>query len=779
MNKPQLSLALSLSVVLLQANVLSALALEPQGAIWQRMASSGSTSGSGVSKSAQRVKKAASPVKRVVQASDLDDSHAMLFLSGKSKAVGAANGASAPAAALTLHPSLPLDSLEVAAVEPASEIQEVEPTPRIASLPSSAASTAASKQVIAQLAPDQILAQADHSTLVPQPIPPVVTGTLDFEEYKTTNIIDLKVSQSRTFKLKNKIVRTSISDPGIAEPVVVAENQLVLLGKAPGTATLVLWDDAGNSIAVDLRVSKDYAQLQSTLREIDPRIIVKAFSVGGSDRVLLTGDVDHPESIIKAFAASNVFMDDRGMNIQVANSRILAARIGETGGASAGGGQSGQLAQIGSVDRYTYFSNLAGNIGKAQVMASDGGRVTSLVKVRKCPLIVLHVTFMEMNTTSARQLATQLGFGMSNRQFSFGIGGNIRSGASATAANLTSVPGITQYNSTNAAITPGNVLPLLIAPGILPNAAQPIQLGYGITPVQFASWVGQTLNQSGIGQGGVNGPSPLIGQSVLFGAPGGASFDPTSNFNMFTGTSYFGNKTGVSFNPSFQGTIGESRARILAEPTLVTISGERASFLAGGEIPIVQSLAAAGAAQQSIVFEPFGLRINMIPILMENGAINLEVSPEERILANNLAINLGGGSVPGFTTRKTQTIVEMRPGQELYISGLVSTNSGRQLTKTPIYGEVPVLGALYRSKAFAKNESELVVAVRPEIILPGTPGQLKLPEEIGRVEGPRDLNMLQVEPTVLDERHYSSGRDERHQKTSPTLPEGAPVPDNE
>ena len=115
----------------------------------------------------------------------------------------------------------------------------------------------------------------------------MVTGTVDLEEFKTTNVIDLKVAQSRTFRLKNKIVRTSISDPSIAEPVVVSENQLVLLGKTPGTATLVLWDDAGNSVAIDLRVTRDYGQLQSTLREIDPRIIVKAFSVGGSDRVIV------------------------------------------------------------------------------------------------------------------------------------------------------------------------------------------------------------------------------------------------------------------------------------------------------------------------------------------------------------------------------------------------------------------------------------------------------------------------------------------------------------
>ncbi|MFX8696466.1 pilus assembly protein N-terminal domain-containing protein, partial [Acinetobacter baumannii] len=81
------------------------------------------------------------------------------------------------------------------------------------------------------------------------------------------NTIELKVSQSRTFKLRNKIIRTSISDPAIGEPVVVAENQMVLLGKAPGGATLVIWDDAGNSVAIDVKVARDYSQLQNMLRE--------------------------------------------------------------------------------------------------------------------------------------------------------------------------------------------------------------------------------------------------------------------------------------------------------------------------------------------------------------------------------------------------------------------------------------------------------------------------------------------------------------------------------
>jgi pilus assembly protein CpaC len=242
-----------------------------------------------------------------------------------------------------------------------------------------------------------------------------------------------------------------------------------------------------------------------------------------------------------------------------------------------------------------------------------------------------------------------------------------------------------------------------------------------------------------------------------------------------------GDTTHLGFHPTINGIIAHSRARVLAEPTMVTISGERGAFLAGGEIPIIQSIATAGAAQQSVTFEPFGLRINMIPVLMENGNLNIEVSPEERIPSFQFGLNVPSSTtiIPGFTTRKAQAIVEMKPGQELFLGGLITANSGRELTKIPILGEVPVLGAMYRSKAFSKNESELVLAIRPEIILPGTPGQLKLPEEIGRVEGPRDTNMFQVEPSVVDERHYTSGRDERHQKTSPTLPEGSAIPDNE
>jgi len=778
MKKPQLSLALSVSVALAQASLLTAQAA-PSASIWQKMSQAPAKSAvhapvhaTAKAKVATRTNKVSAPATKnqhvAVTPAANADGQAMLFLMGKNKQTG---GSVAPAAALTIHPQVSQDAAaEVSTAGDTSEQNLVAVNNAAGELPQTAASAVAAKPLFTMLAPDRpAVAQGDVQVT---PIPPVVTGTVDLEEFKSTNILDLKVSQSRTFKLKNKIVRTSISDPSIAEPVVVSENQIVLLGKAPGGATLVLWDDAGNSAAIDLRVSRDYNQLQATLREVDPRIIVKAFSVGGSDRVILLGDVDNAESIIRAFGAANIYMDDRGMNIQIANSRILNARPGEVAntGTGSAGGQQGQLAQLSSVDRYVYFPNLNNNVSRAQAITSDGGRVTSLVKVRKTPLIALHVSFMELNSTAARELATQLGIGVTSNTFAFAVGGNNSSGAniygSLPFGNQTTITGINaiQTNTTGTTI--------------------PTNYGWTMDNLTFVTSNSSAPSvPSGIGQALPLVPTGLLQGANLFGIPGGSSFVAADNVNAFTALSNFsvGDRTRVSMNPTFQGVVGHSRSRLLAEPTLVSISGERSAFLAGGEIPILQSLAAAGAAQQSVVFEPFGVRLNCIPVLLESGSINLQVSPEVRLLNPALGISIPGVTssvVPGFTTRKTQTIVEMKPGQELYIAGLLSSNNGRDITKTPIYGEIPVLGALYRSKAFSKNESELVIAIRPEIILPGTPGQLKLPEEIGRVEGPRDINMFQVEPTIIDERHYSTGRAERHQKTSPTLPEGAPIPDS-
>jgi Flp pilus assembly secretin CpaC len=754
----------------------------PSPSIWQKLSGASEAQGAVASKRVVKktphvvttaaVKKTAPLAKYTAQsiAASGMNGQVVLFLGKGDKS----NAENAPAAALTIHTSLP----ESTAMETVAEAPVVKPTlvamnadDKVATdatqpsvVPASTSSLVNNTNLIAQLAPDQIVvAQNSPDATATTPIPPVVSGTVDLEEFKPSNAIDLKVSQSRTFKLRNKIIRTSISDPSIAEPVVVAENQMVLLGKAPGNATLVIWDDAGNSVAVDIRVNHDFGTLQSMLREVDPRIIVRPFSVGGSDRVILTGDVDHPESVIRAFAIANAFMDDRGMTIQVANNRILDKRPGEQGGVQQGANAAGALSTIGNVDRYTFFGNQVNNISKAQTITSDGNRVTSLVRVRKTPLIVLHCTFLEMNSAAARAIGAQLGLAFTNQNFSFAVGGNNTAGAGVSGNSP--LFGFGGNGST-------------LGPTVLPTVFNNLS---GITTTATGSTL--LINPNNLGQGVFATALPLLQQAQLFGIPGGATFSANGLQNLFTAISTTTTNQGRnrwSINPAIQATISHNRARVLAEPTLVTISGERAAFLCGGEIPILQSIATAGTAAQSVTFEPFGMRLNMIPVLQENGSINLQIAPEERLLNVSIGFNIPGSStvIPGFITRRTQTTVEMRPGQELFIAGLVSANHGREVNKTPILGELPVLGALYRSKAFNKNESELVVSVRPEIILPGTPGQLKLPEEISKVEGPRDTNFLQVEPTILDERYVRSGRAEKTLQLPGVLPPEAPIPDN-
>ncbi len=164
-------------------------------------------------------------------------------------------------------------------------------------------------------------------------------------------------------------------------------------------------------------------------------------------------------------------------------------------------------------------------------------------------------------------------------------------------------------------------------------------------------------------------------------------------------------------------------AKVLAEPTLMVTSGEPASFLAGGETPIVTSIATGAQAQQSISFEPFGIKLSVLPTLLEGNRIHLHVIPEIRNIDNTLTEFVttddaaGGIRPPAFSTRKTETQVEMEVGKSLVLSGLLSTNMNQTFSKTPGLGSIPILGELFKSKSFQKGESELFVTITPRIIM--------------------------------------------------------------
>ncbi len=168
-------------------------------------------------------------------------------------------------------------------------------------------------------------------------------------------------------------------------------------------------------------------------------------------------------------------------------------------------------------------------------------------------------------------------------------------------------------------------------------------------------------------------------------------------------------------------------ARVLAEPTLVALSGQSANFLAGGEIPVP---VAQGLGTSTIEFKPFGIGLTVSPTVLSNERIVLKVAPEASDLDYTNAVTLSGMSVPAISTRRADTTIELGDGESFVIGGLVSRTTSSNVDKVPGLGDIPVLGAFFKRQNYQQNETELVIVVTPTLVRPlarGTDIQSALP----------------------------------------------------
>jgi len=166
----------------------------------------------------------------------------------------------------------------------------------------------------------------------------------------------------------------------------------------------------------------------------------------------------------------------------------------------------------------------------------------------------------------------------------------------------------------------------------------------------------------------------------------------------------------------------------LARPNLIAASGASASFLVGGEFPIPVP-GGGGTGTVTIQFKPFGVRLDFTPTLNDLGSINLKISPEVSDLDFENGLDSGGFRIPALRTRRASTIVDLRPGQGLAIGGLLLSDDRKSLSKIPVLGDIPVLGALFRSTSFTRNETDLIIFVTPEIVKPLESGKAPNLEE--------------------------------------------------
>ena len=226
------------------------------------------------------------------------------------------------------------------------------------------------------------------------------------------------------------------------------------------------------------------------------------------------------------------------------------------------------------------------------------------------------------------------------------------------------------------------------------------------------------------GGGVITGPyDPSTGQFVN---PNGRGIANIAKGNEFTTLGLAGHLLGLDILQAID--LGERNGLVstLAEPNLSAISGETASFLAGGEFPIPIS---QGLGAVSVEYKQYGISLSYTPTVLADGRISLRVRPEVSQLTSAGSVQVNGTTIPALSTRRAETTVELGSGQSMMIAGLLQNDHNNSIEQTPGLANVPILGALLRSNGFQRNETELVIVITPYLVKPVNDGDIVLPTD--------------------------------------------------
>jgi pilus assembly protein CpaC len=220
----------------------------------------------------------------------------------------------------------------------------------------------------------------------------------------------------------------------------------------------------------------------------------------------------------------------------------------------------------------------------------------------------------------------------------------------------------------------------------------------------------------------------LQGSGIYLPPPGGDSTGAGGVIRSALGTtlSASGKFLGMNLLASLDLAEGDGLVTTLAEPNLTALSGETASFLAGGEYPIPVSQGNGGAI--SIEYKSYGVGLAFTPIVLADGRISMRVRPEVSELSSEGSVKMNDTIVPALVTRRAETTVELGSGQSFMIAGLLKNANSNNVDKAPFLGDLPILGALFRSSKYKRSETELVIIVTPYLVRPVS-GPLNLPTD--------------------------------------------------
>lgn len=525
---------------------------------------------------------------------------------------------------------------------------------------------------------------------------------------------DVLVNQARILTLKQNIIEgreqplIAVGDPTIVDFNIISPRQIRLIGRGIGVTDLSITTASGEAFVFEVRVHADLTLIQGKLRSVFPDASIQIGQF--RDHIVLEGEARDPAQIARILQTLNAYL----ASVFVQQGRTVT--VGQTGQVMNALGTGGALGTALGVGRMG--AGAGGTAGPGGQAPGAGDQAPGA-------------------GDQAPGLGPMMPGGMA---LAPGLGGT---GGLAPYAVSTELGGPSGMNVQG---VPPQVINLMRVAG-----SQQVMLKVRIAELNRtalrqigANFMGLDPRTGGIVGSIVSGPTNFQG---TIGQPG----------NLIKGNQLFGassltqnglNTTvfGIFQDANFEFTLGALRQngllKILAEPNLVALNGQTASFLAGGEFPVpVPQVSAGGIAPTITVrFREFGVRLGFVPYILDGNVIRLTVAPEVSNIDFTIAVTLvaGGTPVPGLNTRKAQTTVELREGQTLAMAGLMQLTLNGQTARIPGLGDLPVIGPFFSNTSSQRIEKELVVLVTPYLIEPMSPGQVP-PTPGDEVKEPNDV----------------------------------------
>ncbi len=521
--------------------------------------------------------------------------------------------------------------------------------------------------------------------------------------------IDLLVNQARILTLKQEITAgpaqplIAVGDPTILDFTVLNSRQLRITGRGIGVTDLSITTARNETYAFEIHVLADLTLIKGKLQAAFPDASIKLSQV--RDHFVVEGEARDPAQIARIMDTIRAYLNsvfvEQGRTVTAAQTRQVLGALGGTGaGAQAGAAGAQGIAPGLVVPMQPGAAGAQGIVPGAAVQPGAEGAEGAEAPVNP---------FAAYAASAELAGPTQV----SNR------------GAPPQIINLLRVAGSQQV-----------MLKVRIAE-LNRTAMRRIGANFLGVDTHTGAIVGSSIAGPTAYQGTIGQPGNLLFGNQLFGSSSLGPNDGNSTvFGIFQHNNFEFSLTALRQN---------GLLKILAEPNLVALNGQLASFLAGGEFPVpVPQVSASGVAPTITVrFREFGVRLGFVPYILDGDVIRLTVAPEVSNIDTTIAVTLvaGGSPVPGLNTRKAQTTVELREGQTLAIAGLLQLTLNGETDRIPGLGDLPILGPFFSNTSSQRIEKELVVLVTPYLVEPMSHGQVP-PTPGDEVKEPNDLEFF-------------------------------------